>query len=133
MKNSFIPPFFRFALSAYLLLFILKKAGIYLYFISDYVADFLTLPVVLAITLIIIRKVLPNQKIYSFKVWHVLYTVVLYGFLFEWVFPKLDKSATADPWDLLAYALGGVVFWFWMNNNEKQGRIRTKSEAQNTQ
>lgn len=114
MKNPLKHPIFLISISVYLILFVLKKAQVYLPFISDYLADFLTLPVVLSLSLAVIRKVNPIHREFQFSWHHVLVGVVFFGFMFEWLFPRLTDRFTADPWDLLAYSLGGLLYYFCM-------------------
>lgn len=80
-----------------------------------HLADFLALPLELTLALFVLRRwyfrrpgfVLPTSWIFSsglvFAVW------------FEGILPHFDARATADPLDVVAYALGGLVFWRWLN------------------
>lgn len=115
MKNPLTHPLFIGSILIYLVLIILKKSGIYIPFVSDYIADFLVMPVVLTVALWAVRRTGEDRKSYTFQWWHVAIAVGLYGFLFEWLFPRMTDRFTADPWDLLAYAAGGLVFYFLMN------------------
>ncbi len=36
---------------------------------------------------------------------------VLFAALFEWGFPAWHRGFTSDPWDLLAYAAGSLIYW----------------------
>ncbi|TGE06081.1 hypothetical protein [Hymenobacter fodinae] len=80
-----------------------------------HLGDVLALPLQLTLMLYAMRRwyfrrpefVLPAAWIFSF--W--LVTSVW----FEGVLPRFDARATADPLDVVAYAVGGLVFWRWMN------------------
>lgn len=80
-----------------------------------HLADALTLPLELTLALCAMRRlyfrrpefVLPTSWIFS--------TWVVMSVWFELVLPRYDARATADPLDVVAYALGGLVFWRWMN------------------
>jgi hypothetical protein len=37
----------------------------------------------------------------------------LWSLLFEWIGPKFWSRATADPWDVLCYWVGGTLAWLW--------------------
>ena len=115
MKNPLRNPWFLIFLFAYLVLFILKKSGVYIWLVSDYAADLLAVPVVLSIALWAIRISRPDRRDYHLKLWMIVFTVVLYAFLFEWAFPRMTDRFTADPWDALAYAIGGGFFAWRMN------------------
>jgi len=47
--------------------------------------------------------------------------IVLYGFvwsiLFEVIGPHLMRRATGDPYDVVAYAVGGIVAGIWWGRN----------------
>jgi hypothetical protein len=43
-----------------------------------------------------------------------LFTILL-TILFEWVFPLLHSGFTADFYDLIAYGLGSMCFYFFIN------------------
>ncbi|MEM0996619.1 MAG: hypothetical protein AAGN35_06055 [Bacteroidota bacterium] len=121
-RNLLFHPVFAASLIIYLVLFALKKAEIYLPFISDYAADFLTMPVVLTLALLGIRRSRADRRNYTFPWTYVAFAVAMYAFLFEFLFPRLTERFTADPWDILAYAMGGVVFYFTVNRKRDTGQ-----------
>ena len=43
-----------------------------------------------------------------------LFSIILMV-LFEWVFPMLHSGFTADYYDLIAYSLGSIFFYFFIN------------------
>ena len=114
-RNPLKHPLFISSVLVYAVLLVMKKTGVYVPFISDYLADFLVMPVVLSVAMFGVRRTGEGRTQYRFAWWHVAGAVVLYGFLFEWAFPMITDRFTADPWDLLAYAAGGVLFFFGMN------------------
>lgn len=116
MRHPLSHPAFLVAAGLYGLLLALKKSGRYLPFISDYLADFLALPVVLSIALWAVRVTDARRRDYVFQTWHIAFAAVLYGLLFEGLFPLLSARHTADPWDLAAYALGGLAFAALLNH-----------------
>ncbi|WP_019947288.1 hypothetical protein [Hymenobacter aerophilus] len=80
-----------------------------------HLADALALPLLLTLALWGLRRyyfrrpafVLPRSWIFS--------TWLVFSLWFEWLLPRLDAHATADWRDVLAYALGGLVFARFMN------------------
>jgi hypothetical protein len=40
---------------------------------------------------------------------------------FEGILPHYDARATADPLDVVAYAVGGLIFWRYMNYPDRPG------------
>lgn len=43
-----------------------------------------------------------------------LYCLV-WSILFEALGPHLVKGTTGDPWDIVAYVVGGLLAWAWWN------------------
>ena len=115
MKNPLVNVWFLAFLKVYFILFVLKKLGVYLGPVSDYGADLLALPVVLSIALWAIRISRPERRSYRLPIWMVVFTVALYGFLFEWWFPQVTDRFTGDWLDVVAYAIGGAFFAWKMN------------------
>ncbi|SHK68933.1 hypothetical protein SAMN02746009_01370 [Hymenobacter psychrotolerans DSM 18569] len=83
--------------------------------LTSYLADLLTLPLELTLLLWLMRRfyfrnpafVLPTSWIFS--------TWLVMAVWFEGLLPRFDARATADPLDVVAYAVGGFLFWRWQN------------------
>ncbi|GAB3294897.1 hypothetical protein [Hymenobacter tenuis] len=83
--------------------------------LNSYLADVLALPLLLTLALWYMRRVyfrkpgfvLPGSWVFS------TWLAVVVGF--ELLLPIWRPTATPDPWDAAAYAVGGLVFWRWMN------------------
>ncbi len=91
--------------------------GYHFPFFHDYLADFLCMPVVLGLALAFMR-IVKQEKNYTLHPLQIIVATVLYGILFEAVFPLISKTNTADWRDLIAYALGATVFWLFMNGKK---------------
>lgn len=115
MKNPLTNPWFLSFLGIYLVLFIFKKSEVHLGLISNYGADLLAMPIVLSIGLWAVRISKPERREYVLSPFLIVFTIVLYSVLFEWVFPSISDRATADPLDAMAYVLGGAFFAWKMN------------------
>lgn len=106
-------PLFITLFSVYLLYYVVKQTPLELpLFITNYLADLLSLFIVNTIALWIIRKAksLPN---YELPWWMVLTSVLLFSFYFEWYLPKMSTTYIADKWDVLCYFLSGIGFFTW--------------------
>lgn len=79
--------------------------------VDSYFADVLALPVVLAIT----EDVLRWLKGYTVRLTGgmILFAWVYLSVLLEWVAPYYTKNAVADGYDVLAYGLGALLFYFF--------------------
>ena len=92
-----------------------KGFGVDIPFVHQYIDPFLSIPIMLGVWMI------ERRYLYSPARLTLLETVVGTVFLaliFELLFPVLSDAFTYDPWDFLAYALGGVLFWFRVNGGE---------------
>ncbi|RYU81279.1 hypothetical protein [Hymenobacter persicinus] len=89
--------------------------GLLLPLLTSYLADLVCLPLELTVALVGLRRlyfrrpgfVLPTAWIFS--------TWVVTALWFELALPHLQPSATADPLDVVAYALGALAFGGWLN------------------
>ncbi len=82
---------------------------------SSYADDLLCLPLVLGLVLWAHRRLLGRGSAYILPRAHGLLTLLLFACYFEVLLPRWKSSAIADPWDLLMYALGYLVFEMVMN------------------
>lgn len=112
--SLFRQPWFLLCISLAVLHFILQKSGILIPFAHAYLDDLLCLPVVCGLALTAMRLIKGNPW-YRLEFRHVLITFLLFSFWFEYYLPLQSEVYTADPLDLIAYALGGLFFWKFIN------------------
>lgn len=79
---------------------------------DSFLDPLLCFPILLGLLLIERRWLFDVQRLGWFET--ATATVVL-AVIFEVVFPWLKRDFTADPLDLIAYALGAVYFYFLIN------------------
>lgn len=96
---------------------VMERNGIFLTFIHAYLDDLLCFPIVLSVGLAAYRVILRDSS-YTLSHWQVWPAVVLYAVVFEWVLPSYSPIYTADPFDVVAYAIGAMVFMRWMNTTD---------------
>ncbi|RSK34511.1 hypothetical protein [Hymenobacter metallilatus] len=86
--------------------------------VRSHLADFLSLPLELTLVLCAMRRLYFRQPSFVLPASWIFSTWLVFSVWFE-VVPLLQSSPvvrnTPDPWDVVAYALGGLVFWRWMN------------------
>jgi hypothetical protein len=80
-------------------------------FVRYYVNDFLITPIILYISLCILRWS-KNDKNYTLNIWVILYLCLMYSVLFEYIFPKYLARYTKDIVDVILYFAGGLIFYF---------------------
>jgi hypothetical protein len=113
LKSHFLNPLF---LDGWVLYFLIQFDKVSTHFVPSWIAgfvpDLLCLPLVLWISLGALRKVFANQTV-QLTVAMIAVAFCMFSILFELVLPRFRSIYTADIWDVMAYALGGVAFYFW--------------------
>ncbi|UOG73016.1 hypothetical protein MTX78_12865 [Hymenobacter tibetensis] len=84
--------------------------------LNAHLADVLALPLLLTVALWFMRRLYFRQPAFVLPFSWVASTWLLLAVCFEGVLPLLKPAATADPLDVVAYAVGGLVFWRWLNH-----------------
>ena len=108
-------PFFLLALGLYLVnRYLLDLLGFSDYKVL-YLNDMLCLPIVLTVALWLQQKIFPRSARSRLNVAQVVFTVIYFAVFFEGILPAFSERFTRDYWDILAYAVGGVIFYFVFN------------------
>jgi len=85
--------------------------------ITSYLADILALPLILSGALRLMQHAYFKWPGFTLPATWVISTWVGLSIWFELLLPYLQPQATtADDVDVLAYALGGLIFWRWLNS-----------------
>jgi hypothetical protein len=92
-----------------------KGFGIHIPWVHSYLDDLLVMPIILTLILIERRKLFGWGEAFSFSGLETLGLVFSLSLLFEWVFPYFSDKFTFDWWDFLAYALGGWIYFRYLN------------------
>jgi len=87
-------------------------------FITSYLADVLALPLILSGALWLMRHIYFGRPDFSLPATWVISAWAGLSIWFELLLlPHLrPRTTTADGFDVLAYALGGLIFWRWLNS-----------------
>ena len=93
-----------------------EKAGIFIPYIHSYLDDTLAPGIVLGFALTFQQQLTFRDKTYVFSIGHVIFFVIWYALLFEVVFPYFDTRHHADVMDVVAYGIGGWLFYRYGNN-----------------
>jgi hypothetical protein len=96
-----------------------KYLGLFIPWVHEYLDDLLAMPVVLGIALQVFRWIHPQKENFRFSKTQVAVGCLYFSFLFEFLLPKWSKIYTADIWDVLAYAIGAVAFYVFINVDSK--------------
>ena len=83
--------------------------------LTSYLADALALPVMLTLALAAQRRLGNYPPGFVLPDAWLLATWVFVSVWFEGILPHLPSQTVADPFDVLAYALGTLAFRHWLN------------------
>ncbi|CAM1335148.1 hypothetical protein [Tenacibaculum aestuariivivum] len=87
-----------------------KKEVILPEFVSFYINDFLIIPIVLTLSLYVLRWS-RGDKNYQIPLWLILYCSGLYAVIFECFLPNVHTRYTADIIDVFLYFISGYLFF----------------------
>lgn len=90
----------------------LRATGSIIPVINNYLTDFLAVPAMAHLTITIIRNYVIRDQQYRYPAWYVAVIVLYLSVVFEWLMPALSPVYTGDVWDVAAYALGGLFYYF---------------------
>jgi len=91
---------------------------------SSFADDLLCLPLVLGAALLGHRRILKQGPGFTLPRSHGFMTLTLFAVYFEGMLPHWTERSVADPWDLLMYLIGYLVFEMMMNRPQKNIRQR---------
>ncbi len=86
-------------------------------FINFYFNDVLLVPVILPIILFFSRIFKLREKYSPPKLIEIAIPLVIWSIAFELIGPYFFKKGTADPLDVLAYCIGGLLCWIIWNRS----------------
>ena len=98
---------------------VFDHTGVYIPFVHAYLDDFLTLPLSGALILFVQRFLTYRNPAYVLPVWQVAFLWLVFSVWFEWYLPQQSAAYVQNGWDVMAYALGGVLFQFTINRPQR--------------
>jgi hypothetical protein len=84
--------------------------------INNYLNDFLIVPIVLFLSLVVLRYTRKNAQ-FTLSIPLILYVCVSYSVLFEFIFPNYLARYTKDYIDVILYFAGGFIFYKLQNKS----------------
>ena len=85
--------------------------------IRHYANDFLIIPIVLYISLQVLKWSKNNKK-YTLSLPIILYLCLLYSIFFEFIIPNYLARYTKDYLDIILYFASGFLFFYLQKNNK---------------
>jgi hypothetical protein len=105
-------------LAAWGTIILLRRNGIYIPVINNHFTDLITVPMYCYLIEYIMNSILGYHWKPDLK--FVLTSVLYLAFLFEVLCPKLSGIFTGDFLDVLAYAVGGLIYYFFSVKNRSE-------------
>ena len=87
--------------------------------LTSYLADLLSMPIILTLALYAYRRLVARSCTLVFPdswLWLAWLYVAVW---FELLLPAVSARAVADPFDVVAYALGTLAFRAWLNRADE--------------
>lgn len=78
--------------------------------INFYVNDFLCMPIVLSLCLVVLRIIKKDETLYVPLI-VVLALTVYFSLYFEWLMPQLNTRYTSDVMDVVLYFISATIFF----------------------
>ncbi len=94
-----------------------KGLGVPIPFIDNYLDPLLCMPIFLGF-LWAERKILMRKHYWNrFSTSEVMVMTLVLSLIFEEVFPRWNEQLIKDHWDYIAYAIGALIYYFFINPN----------------
>lgn len=77
--------------------------------LTSYVNDLLSLPIILTLLLMVLRK-LKNDPSRLLSTGLIVFAFLYQTLLFEFFLPNISDRYTYDVWDIVVYGAGGMLF-----------------------
>ncbi|PSR55654.1 magnesium citrate secondary transporter [Adhaeribacter arboris] len=87
-------------------------------FVHHYLDDLLAMPVILTLVVAVQRQWVYRTPRYILSKFQVMFAVVYVSFWFEVILPAFSVKYTRDAWDIIAYSLGALIFYRFINQRQ---------------
>lgn len=104
---------FWWLLAVYIVLFFMKKSGMYYPFYSDYLADLICLPIVLTISRFAIIKLTSVGSDFELSPAKIIVATCYIVAVFEFLLPNFSSNYQSDMLDIVAYFLGALGYYIF--------------------
>jgi len=86
-----------------------------IFFLYSYLDDLLFFPIILTLILIIQQKTFHINYVLSKQ--SIFFSFIFFSVLTEIIYPNISPRFTYDSFDLIAYALGVMIFYWYFNKD----------------
>lgn len=99
---------------------LIEFLGIKLLFFHSYLDDLLCFPIILSVILFIHRQWRLKNKYFILPISHIIVSVFVFVIIFELLLPCISLKFTADIFDIVAYVVGSIFFFKFINVMPKE-------------
>ncbi len=126
MKYVALPEMFT-GMGLYVVHFVLKETSkVYnATILRGYFSDVLALIVCIPI-FINIQILFGTRRVYRVHFWEIGLYLLIFSLVYEYLYPKIWDESTADLYDVVAYALGGIILWAFQMMRDFRSRSKSK-------
>lgn len=82
------------------------NATVFRGYFSDVLALIVCVPIFVNIQILF-----RTRKKFKIHLWEIGLYLIIFSVVYEYLYPKVWYKSTADIYDVVAYALGGVILW----------------------
>ncbi|MGN6555809.1 MAG: hypothetical protein ACTHLW_19045 [Verrucomicrobiota bacterium] len=111
-------PLFLISCAAYALNRWWLKPHLHSAFLHSHFNDLLLIPCALPPVLLAQRWLKLRSHDGPPQVGEIVFQLVAWSILFEWIGPHIMRHTTGDPWDAVAYAVGGLLAGLWWQRHQ---------------
>lgn len=83
--------------------------------LTSYLGDLAAMPVMLSLALAAQRRFVARNRTFVLPDTWLIAAWLYVSLWFEGILPYFSATAVADPFDVVAYAVGTVAFRYWLN------------------
>jgi hypothetical protein len=102
--------YFIIAVIVWLIHLILIVSNLHFKFLDNYIDDFVLLPIILSVALILQRNFVTKNIHFVFNKKLVIFSCIYFCIVFELIIPSISPYFTKDWFDCIAYGVGALYF-----------------------
>ena len=100
---------------AYLVNYYYRSKGVCSTFTGSYLNDLLCMPIILSFTEYILYITRKYHLIKKLSIGQIIIGCMYVSIVFEWIMPHVSNRYIADKYDIVCYALGGLIYYIIQN------------------
>jgi hypothetical protein len=116
LKRYKVSTWFLLGLLSWITIIILRRNGIIIPWVNAYFTDLITIPMYCYLIQYTMNKIMGFQWKPNFK--FIITSILYLSILFEVICPLISNRFTGDIFDVFAYFVGGMGYYFFKNSSK---------------